>query len=371
MNLEYRPMNTPYKVNVVYVTGGRGETQFQTGREGDPQDFRAKLDTAAKLMQTFTAESMHRAGYGRNTFDLHLDAQGKVVVHTPRYFLSEDILRKRSGMDLYFTLYGWIDKQFPMSTNKNLVVMAFSQLNPETGEAEGHTALGGGGMGLFSNTGMWTWPDSIADVNRAFTDDTLIDKTRLHDDSANRGKAWAVASTTIGAMLHEMGHTFGLPHTGDPSSIMSRGFDRFNRMFTLVEPPTVRTTERVFFKPDEIARWEPRSAAQLAALRWFQPDTRAFDGTPPTVGIDRRTGEIVIRAKNGIAAVVFMGSNKEIEGDDAYKAFLHEGFRSDRPAELRYPIADLRKKQGERERFRVQAFDADGNAAELDDRWSP
>ena len=74
-----------------------------------------------------------------------------------------------------------------------------------------------------------------------FQDDTRVDGTKVHDDSAGRSTYWGLAATTIGATLHEMGHTFGLPHCKDGRGIMTRGFDRFNRVFTLVEHPVAVT----------------------------------------------------------------------------------------------------------------------------------
>ena len=45
----------------------------------------------------------------------------------------------------------------------------------------------------------------------------------------SRGYHWANYATTLGAAMHELGHTFNLPHT--PSGIMGRGFDDMNVFF--------------------------------------------------------------------------------------------------------------------------------------------
>jgi hypothetical protein len=362
--LTYKPSTSPYRVNVVFVVASDEKPTYDGADEVAAKTYASKLATAALLMQTYTAESMHRMGFGRTTFNMEFGSDGLPVVHTVRYPVDGDSLRLRDGGKLYGDLYDWIDRQFPTNRNKNLVLMGFSRFNPTTGRAEAHTALGGGGMGLFGNTAMYTWPTDLADVYRAFSDPTVVDGTKMHDDSAGRSTAWGLASTTIGAMLHEMGHTFGLPHTGDPTSIMQRGFDRFNRMFTVIEPPTKGRDKSVTFGPNDTGRWEPRSAAQLACLRWFQPDDRKFDDTPPTVVLE--AGQVVIRAKNGIGAVVFLPSNREVEGDEIHKAFWSEGLK-DRPKVKRYSLAEIAKHAGKLKRFRMIVMDSDGNQAESED----
>lgn len=58
--LIYRPMTTPYVVRIVYLTDREGNTlAYPTQKPNDPQDYAAKLATAGRLMQTFTAESMN------------------------------------------------------------------------------------------------------------------------------------------------------------------------------------------------------------------------------------------------------------------------------------------------------------------------
>ncbi|MCL4193151.1 MAG: metallopeptidase, partial [Thermoguttaceae bacterium] len=285
LSLTYRPMTTPYQVNVVYVTAGDGDPRYITQRDDDRQNFADKLDTAAKLMQTFTAEALAEQGFGRKTFKLDLDPAGRVRVHLLKHPLARAELQAE-GFDLYGTLAGWLDGQFPMQFNKNMVLMAFTEKNA-AGELKAHTALGGGGMGLFGSGSLFSWPNSLEDAAAVFADTTPIDASRVHDDSVDRSVIWGLASTTIGATLHEMGHTFDLPHSPDPFCIMSRGFDHFNRRFSAIEPPSKHAPEPYAFRDDEVARYWPFFAAQLAHHRWFQPDAADYDTERgPTIRLD-------------------------------------------------------------------------------------
>ena len=81
LTLNYKPQTNPYIVRIFYLTDNTGSTEYQTPVENDPQDYRDKLDTAAKLMQTFTAERMYDLGFGRVTFNLEFDEEGRVSVH--------------------------------------------------------------------------------------------------------------------------------------------------------------------------------------------------------------------------------------------------------------------------------------------------
>ena len=86
---------------------------------------------------------------------------------------------------------------------------------------------------------------------------------------------------------------------------MTRGFDRFNRAFTFVEPPHARRKEPYEFTDTQIARWEPPSAAWLKFNPWFALDNKDFTGrNSTTVTADDNMRTIRISSENGIGAIV-------------------------------------------------------------------
>jgi hypothetical protein len=76
-------------------------------------------------------------------------------------------------------------------------------------------------------------------------------------------------------VLHELGHTFELPHSDDPRCIMSRGFDYFRRTFVAAE---TRDGGLMPVEDADEAYFSPEMALRLAESPWFQPDDPPIDG---------------------------------------------------------------------------------------------
>jgi len=305
LTLHYKPQANPYIVRVFYLTDMTGNTEYQTPIEDDLQDYRGKFDTAMKLMQTFNAERMNDFGFGRVTFNLELDADGRVKVHK---LLAEDKAEhyhRMDGLKLWSYSGRLISRKLPLLRAKNLVIPAFTRFDPNTGKTYAHTALGGGTLALFGGGNLFTWPGSLAEAQKGFMDTRTIDTKNFFSDSVGRHTFWATASTTIGAALHELGHTFGLPHSRHRHDIMTRGFDRFNRVFTLIEPPHARRKESYEFKESEIAFWAGSSAAWLRFNRWFALDEKDFSETNmTTITMEKDSGNIVVTSAHGIGGIV-------------------------------------------------------------------
>ena len=366
LTINYRPQTNPYIVRVFYLTDKSGNTEYQSPIENDPQDYRGRLDTAARLMQTFTAERMYDLGLGRVTFNLESDADGRVIVHEIRADQPAEFYHKMNGLELWSYIGRLIRRKMPHPNAKNLVIPAFTRFDPNTGKTYAHTALGGGSLALFGGANLFTWPASLPDAQKTFMDTNIIDTTSFFSDSVGRHTFWATASTTIGAALHELGHTLGLPHSRDPHDIMTRGFDRFNRAFTLVEPPHARRKKPYEFEDDEIALWAPPSAAWLKFTRWFALDRKDFRREDRTrITADQSSGDIIIDSKNGIGAVVIAPG-----GDSG--VFIPIDYNMPPPQEIRIPGTELAGYPAE-DRLMIRVLDTQGlskvvNARELMDR---
>lgn len=359
LDLGYRPMTTPYRVQFVYLTARGFDGRYDSPDPNEDYDFRARLDVAAKLMQTFTAEVMNAHGFGRLTFPLELGSDGRVRVHEIRMSQPVDELRALEPGDLWRRIYRELERRFPTSLHKSAVVVGFTRYDPETRQARAHFALGGGGLAAFGGATLHAWPTRLQDVYAALSDSTRVDPSRAFDDSGGRGTRWALVATGIGALLHELGHTFGLPHIDDPYCIMSRGFDHIGRFFVLREAPSARHPDGVRFSERERAHWNPYFAAQLAASRWFRPDARAFeDRDGPRLERNDRDDRLRIVAPHGIR---FVG----VQVGDPVRSSWHES-PAGVPRDRTLSIADLRERLRHPEGpFDVLVIDDQGNLARL------
>eukprot|EP00808_Paulinella_micropora_P021387 g72070.t1 len=284
-HLRHLPIPRAHYVRLIWATASDGDPRFAT--PGHMQ---------ATLMQGTVAECMYDQGFGHCTF--HLETKGQVraatipalpppssvetlapvqasenemsplnqdshtaalralpaaspsqqlatgeqetdeiMVHQWQLPKPAHFYYSLSDGDLYDAVNTWLNQEHPDPLAKNVVMLAFTRRLPAGSKKDfgAHTALGGGNLALFGSASCFAWPVSLWDVQRVFQDERAVPKEDIKDDSAGRGTIWGLVSTTVGATLHELLHTFGLPHVPDRFDVMNRGFDYFNRRYTFHE----------------------------------------------------------------------------------------------------------------------------------------
>ncbi|MEI7898663.1 MAG: hypothetical protein WCK89_00295 [bacterium] len=307
LELVYKPQTNPYVVRVVYAADRTGDTAYQTPVKDDPQDYAGKLGAMMLMMQTFTAERLHDLGLGRMTFNLELDGQGKVKVHVLKCDKTAQEIYTMGGgrAKLFDYLAGQVRKNLPRPNARNIIIPAFSRFNPETKHNMAYTALGGGDTALFGGSNLYSYPTRLADIQKAFMDATPIDTDNFSSDSVGRHTFWANASTSIGATLHEIGHTFGLPHSRDGFDIMTRGMDFFSRFWVLREAPKRGQTKVTDFLEARSARWTLASGAFLRYTPWFALDAKEYSKENRIQArLGRDADEYVVTSPDGVGAVL-------------------------------------------------------------------
>ena len=261
LRINYQPKKRGDTVRMVYVVASDGDDRFQApaGESGDLESAKRKLAFAGLLMQTATAELMNNAGYGRKTFRLQRDSSGEVDVEIFRSKLSMRKAHGMTGLEIWRSLYRELDGLGGRS--RKMAVMQMTRFDKAQQKAYAHTALGGSSLALMGSGSMHTWAENLDELVDCFSDERRVGNFGMFDDSAYRRTFWANYSTSLGACLHELGHSFGLNHSGDNKGIMERGFDRINRLFMSTEGGRVYE--------DEDIRWSPESARELSNGRWL------------------------------------------------------------------------------------------------------
>lgn len=360
--LDYKPSTNPYKVYAAYLTAADGKETYYSTDPKDTYPIKQKFGLALKLLQAFTADAMSRAGYGRKTFSLELDREGNVVIHFVKSPKNTAELRSLDPNATYAHAYDVLKTEFQESTSKWCGLMGFTSFDPSTKKTSGHLALGGGSQACFGSGSMQWWPAGLREVPRAMTNRKELNPAKTFEDSGNRHTVWANVSTALGAILHELGHTFGLPHSPDPFSVMSRGFDFIDRSFCSLEPPAAGKTDATAFTQAQLTRWDAFFAARLNYSPWFQPDGNnggLFEtASPPKINVDG--DDVVIEAPYGVRVA---GAQ-----NDRIPSWFEEFKGEDPPKQIKLSRKDLRAKmQDTKETFQIVVIDGHGQQAQVDD----
>ncbi|TRY70163.1 hypothetical protein TCAL_01220 [Tigriopus californicus] len=237
----------------------------QDGRFQSPEDQPHDLATAisrmklgAELMQCFLGDSLACQGFLHKAIHFNQDDgdllfRPKVeVLHSG---LTIEQARAMSGQELWeFHGKELLKRGHLGEEMKCIAIMSATsyqnpgQIKPKSHQdtldmTQGHAALGGGGLALFGSGCLYTWPDKIDQVQARFQDQTPVNWKKFMDDSGYRGTIGGCFATSLGAIIHEVGHCLDLEHTTD--GIMARGFDDLDFYFTVID----RTTSTPIAQP--------------------------------------------------------------------------------------------------------------------------
>lgn len=278
--INYEPATSNHVTRIFWYVPDDLDTDYQTQYVNDPQNYADKLSTYAKVIQSFTADSMYKQGHGRKTVNLELNqTTGKVDVHVlqsdnPRSYYYNTSYNKDN---LYWEVASLIPQQYPNPASKNLAFVGFSQYDANIDYMYAHIALGGGDYGVFGGSTVYLFPNDETEVLSKFADLTAVDSDFIGEPATTVQKAISIG---YGAALHELGHALGLPHEGGSNSIMQRGFDWLHRFFVL------KDGNGYVFGENELPEWDPLSTASLQYspfLNAFHPARGLTEGGTITV----------------------------------------------------------------------------------------
>uniref|UniRef100_A0A5K3EQP5 Zinc metalloproteinase YIL108W n=1 Tax=Mesocestoides corti TaxID=53468 RepID=A0A5K3EQP5_MESCO len=263
--LDKLPMNEsrPY-VRPIYVTfnGHDGSFQAPSNVSSNPDSACRRLGLAVRILQSATAEIiLAETGY-RRSFACAGDFRTpskipprvsaspvSAAVWCIQSKLSFEEAQRMSVISLWETLARELHNVFSEDRGQakwlavvsctEFKALATTETTPLSHEAiisrtVAYCALGAGGLALFGSGNLYTWPESIVDLEIHLSDLRKVNRRQFLDDSAYRGTYWANYTTALGTMLHELGHCFDLDHS--PEGIMRRGGDDLNLIISFPPP---------------------------------------------------------------------------------------------------------------------------------------
>lgn len=251
--------------------------RLQRGERADLDTAIRKLKVAGRLMQAFTQDEFRRLGFSNRSFQFveeevthqgifgynvtSPEAHREVKVHVIRSPKSVRELRdpnlaqqnpKASDNGGLFSHAIDLIKQQPFfdsyKNQKTAIQCAVLYLDShwDGNFILTHAALGGGTgdvkLGIFGSHGLHSWPALFAQVTPSFLDATHLSTKEVANDCNQCGTSWECLNITLGAFLHEIGHSFGSPH--QVNGVMLRDYMWLNRSFMTREVECLRTKSR-------------------------------------------------------------------------------------------------------------------------------
>lgn len=261
---------------MVYIiaSDSNGDFMAPAGEPSDIPSAKRRLAFAGKLQQTAAAELMYNAGYTRKTYCLERNRDWSVKVTVFRSELNTAEARAMDDVDRWVFLYGELSELPKRNNSIDMAILGMSYYDPATGKLEAEAGLGGGYLATIGSIALHSWPENLDQMVDRLTDERYVKDYGMYDFFSWAPETfWANCSTTMGACLHELGHTvgFGLFFHAEQGScgIMARGHDRFHRIFVMTE-------NGVGFANEDIC-WMPRSAEILNKCDMFNPDSKSAD----------------------------------------------------------------------------------------------
>ena len=256
LNLIYRPpTSTNYRVKVWYAVpkgedpytfteyGNNGNyteiTPFSTSVERVMAEFKEKINVQVKLMQSWSAEDMRRAGYGRMTFYPLYDTNGTVDIGILELSLTRPEI-VASGQGVWGLISQAIPAYYKNGYFKNL---CFTSVRA--------AALGGGNMCMVgTKTIIQQAPTNVTQLYDYLLDNTSVDYLTYRD--------------YVGVTVHELGHQMHSAwHPGEPLHVMNGYYD-ISRQFTLYTDPN----NPLWHRDTQLSTWGKQQLL-MKYCRWF------------------------------------------------------------------------------------------------------
>lgn len=282
-----------------------------------PTNRTAQIDGVFRLQTTLLAyhwwyaEQLERNGFSRKSFRYETEADGRtpkihvVPVHVSDAHLRGDLWQRSIDAATASGVPVWTPRQVWWLVPEAHILNA-------DGTLHGGTALGAGfgsgdnpGVGLLGSDGLARMKPELLFNNQAYNGQILPDlgPYRLKQDvtfPSFEGTTWSsVASSIVGAGLHEASHAFGLPHD-------FRNDDNFHGNLMGNGLRGWRGALYPDRYPSDTVRLSYGEALALNVSRYFNPGAIFTDQTAPAIAF---TTAASVATSNGLLRLPFRASD--------------------------------------------------------------
>jgi hypothetical protein len=279
LEIRYNPAQLGPSVQFLFVAGrekteGPGLFPAFPEQSSDFASAKKRITLAALLAQTAMAELLHDAGKPRLTFNPKRNAQGEIDVRLWKspYTTAEIEAAAARKEDVGARIREGVWAAFPEAGSK---FMLYVQPSDPWPVAVANVALSTASI-------LYSYAESLDQLVAYFHDTrspallglpTQQANSRFHSDAF-----WKDFSCGVGSTLHELGHIFGLPHSGRAEDVMELGSYNINRLFMVSQPGG----------PTEPANIEWGDTSRTLLLK--NPELRgplAFKPAQPSLALER------------------------------------------------------------------------------------
>lgn len=229
-----------HDIQPLYIINRKSDGKFQSTSDdtrNNTADALLKIDLAMELAQVLFSSKLNESElFGERAFVLK-----KCEVFNSE--LDVDKARSKNQWDLYdYVAKELIDREGPNIRERRKFVCFMSctkfdglRSKEEYSYANIHAktranpALGGDFLCLMGSGCFYSWPNSIDEVVPAFKNKKKVDLTQVLDDSNYRQTYGGTFASSLGSLVHEIGHCFDLAHT--ESGLMGADIDFVHRFF--------------------------------------------------------------------------------------------------------------------------------------------
>ncbi|XP_031334202.1 putative zinc metalloproteinase YIL108W [Photinus pyralis] len=279
VKLHYKRRKSSFTVLPLYIVceGHDGRFQAPPGEVNSPESACKRITAVCKLLQSVFGYKFAKVGMERRSYEMEVDC---LTWHSK---LNVENALSMTQVELWYHFAREIMSSGIGSDNRKY--LAFLSCSVYNGEGyyegmpykemlklvKGYVAYGGDGLALLSTGCLYTWPETLDGVYGKLCKNTLVDKTKLMNYSNSRDTWGGCFIASLGAVLHELCHTFDLGHS--EAGIMGPNFGQIDDVFLAVANEQrfcdYRCTDASQITPD-YSGWSKSALFIIYYHKWFQ-----------------------------------------------------------------------------------------------------